>query len=77
MLLRRYDQGLVEVLFHLAAPAEAAWGVGQRAHCHQRHVAQLGLLEGEGNGGLSGWGTVRAQQDTSFFKVSLRCAGGC
>jgi hypothetical protein len=54
VLLRPYGQGLVEVLFHLATSAEPAGGVGQRAHRHQRHVAQRGLLEGEGDGGLSG-----------------------
>jgi hypothetical protein len=53
VLFRRYGHGLVEVLFQLAAPAEPAGGIGQRAYRHQRHHAQRSLLEGEGDGGLS------------------------
>jgi hypothetical protein len=63
VLLRLYRHDLVEVLFYLVTSAEPAGGVGQRAHGHQRHAAQRGLLEGEDGRGLAGRGAVRAQHD--------------
>ena len=60
VLLDRVGHQVPEVLFHLVPFAEPAGRVGQGAHRHQGHVAQRGLLQGEGDRGLCRQGTVRA-----------------